>query len=747
MGAASKQTTRTKKASSRPNGEKTPARTQARRSGSQGSKAPTQRKAPARSATGQRFHVDYVGTRLVGALLLVLGLGLLVQIAVTGSQKAAPLSALTHQFGYALVPISLLVAVFGASLSLRPSWFVSIPILKPISGLVLLGLVLLTVLGATGTGGTLGTSLWLTLYRSIGAGTPLVLFMLAISSLLLLGVSTAIMVSFTRIALTRLGKFLLAVALGAVGFAVWSARKLWGQPEMERQPVSSPQRLPRKPEPKALEQPAIEVEDIPELTDDEDTQEFTPVVHKFIEETVKKNAVPRTDWTLPSIEMLEMSEKVEVSEAEAIRRARTIENTLRSFSVDARVREINPGPTVTQFALEPGPGVKVSRITTLRDDLALALAAPSVRMEAPVPGRSRVGLEIPNEHPITVRLRDIMSSSAYHDSKALLKMALGRNVTGQSVVGDLSRMPHLLIAGATGAGKSSCLNSTIMSFLFQCTPEDLRFLMIDPKMVELKTFDGIPHLIWPVVTDVNKVVGLLKYAVIEMERRYNELSKLNIRNLEGYNAKIAAQGGEKLPRIVIVIDELADLMMVSPDEVEDLICRLAQKARAVGIHLIIATQRPSVDVLTGLIKANFPSRIAFAVSSQVDSKVILDMPGAERLLGRGDMLFVGPDSGKAMRVQGTFVSDEEIESVVEFWKELRPASYDEQIGKIIEGETAKSDNPEQDALYSQAMELAHTHGRLSTSLLQRKLRIGYNRAARLMDSLRDSGELDTELDD
>jgi S-DNA-T family DNA segregation ATPase FtsK/SpoIIIE len=473
-----------------------------------------------------------------------------------------------------------------------------------------------------------------------------------------------------------------------------------------------------------------------------------PVIRKVVDEPPKRTRAGVADhWALPPIDMLAVSEVVEVSEVEAHERARVIERTLRSFGVEASVREINPGPRVTQFALEPGAGTKVSRITSLKDDLALALAAPSIRVEAPVPGQSRVGLEIPNGQASFVRLRDVFDSGAFHNSKGTLRLALGRDVTGRSVVGDLARMPHLLIAGATGAGKSACLNAIIAGFLFQHTPDELRFLMVDPKMVELKTFDGVPHLVWPVVTEMDKVVGVLKYAVGEMERRYREFSELGIRNLDGYNKRCEAKGEPKLPRMIVIIDELADLMMAAPEEVEAAICRLAQMARAVGIHLILATQRPSVDVLTGLIKANFPSRIAFAVSSQIDSRVILDAPGAERLLGRGDMLFLGPDSPKPLRVQGAWVDDDEVEAVARYWKELQPAEYDPEVGRHLEAESRRTENPHEDPLYAQALELVQSQTRISTSLLQRKLRIGYNRASRLMDMLRDSGDLDVELED
>jgi len=443
---------------------------------------------------------------------------------------------------------------------------------------------------------------------------------------------------------------------------------------------------------------------------------------------------------LPDVGRLALYEGVAPDTAGLNAKARRIEETLASFKVDARVREINPGPAVTQFALEPGTGIKVRRITELQNDLALALAAPSIRIEAPIPGMARVGLEIPNAQIATVGLRETLESSSFARGKAKLPLPLGRDVNGRYVVGDLTRMPHLLIAGATGSGKSVCLNGIISTFLLTRSPDDLKLLMIDPKMVELTGYNGVPHLLCPVVTEMDKVVGALRLTLREMERRYTLFSRLGVRNLDGYRMKVADEpGSEHLPYLVVIIDELADLMMTAPDEVETLLVRLAQMARATGIHLIIATQRPSVDVLTGLIKANVPARIAFAVSSLTDSRVVLDMPGAERLLGRGDMLFLPPDAAKPQRIQGAFVEDKDAQYVVDHWHAVSPIPR-----YALEWLELPSSNPDEedggdDPLLEQALEIVRQHGSASASMLQRRLRVGYNRAARLMETLENQG--------
>ncbi len=467
-------------------------------------------------------------------------------------------------------------------------------------------------------------------------------------------------------------------------------------------------------------------------------------------------------YELPAITLLNgVVEQRQLRQEEMIEElARKVEHTLRSFRVDAEVRraDISVGPTVIRVGIRPVEKIKkdyrghvvlddegepvvvrtrVSRIMALQNDLALDLEAKSIRMEAPVPGRPYVGVEIPNKQSRLVTLREILASKDYEESrrKSKLTIALGRDVAGRARIGDLARFPHLLIAGTTGAGKSVCINSIIACILMQATPEDVRFLMIDPKMVELTSFNGIPHLLAPVVTEVEKVIGTLKRAVREMERRYRLFSKLGVRNLEAYR-KLCAQRPEleTLPNIIIIIDELADLMMAAPEEVESLICRLAQLARATGIHLVVATQRPSVDVITGLIKANLPTRISFMVSSTIDSRTILDMGGAERLLGRGDMLYLPVDAGKPERIQGTFLADDELERIVEHWRQTptRPATPDPSWKPTSDEDEARQ---LEDELLAQAEQVVREAGRASISLLQRRLGVGYARAGRLIDLL------------
>jgi len=444
---------------------------------------------------------------------------------------------------------------------------------------------------------------------------------------------------------------------------------------------------------------------------------------------------------LPDIAKLALYDGVKLDEADLTTKARRIEETLASFKVEARVREINPGPAVTQYTLEPGVGTKVSRITTLQNDLALALAAPSIRIEAPVPGQARVGIEIPNAKVFTVGLRETLESETFTGGEHKLPIPLGRDVNGNYVIHDLTKMPHLLIAGATGSGKSVCLTAIISTFLLTRGPDQLRMLMIDPKMVELTGYNGVPHLQCPVVTEMDKVVGALRLVLQEMERRYTLFSKLGVRNLDGYRMRMADEpNAETIPYLVVIIDELADLMMTSPDDVESLLCRLAQMGRASGIHLIIATQRPSVDVLTGLIKANVPARIAFAVTSLTDSRVVLDLPGAERLLGRGDMLFLPPDAAKPQRIQGAFVEDRDVQGIVHHWHQVTPVpQYAEEWLNLYTTSADGGEEGEDEPLMEQARAIVRQQGTASASMLQRRLRIGYNRAARIIEHMEDEG--------
>jgi len=458
------------------------------------------------------------------------------------------------------------------------------------------------------------------------------------------------------------------------------------------------------------------------------------------------------EWRLPSLEdILESGVEQELSQAEIRYKVRVIEETLASFGVPCKVVEVNQGPTITQFGLEPGfierkdrlgrhrrVKVKVSRITSLVSDLSLALAASPIRVEAPVPGRPLVGIEVPNTSTSLVSLRSVIDSKAFRSIDSKLRIALGQDVAGQPVAADLAQMPHLLIAGATGSGKSVCIKSITACLLLNNTPDDLRLIMIDPKMVELASFNGLPHLLVPVVIEVERVVVTLRWVTREMKRRYRLFSKVGARTIAMYNQMMASRGKDSLPHIAILIDELADLMMVAPEEMERSICRIAQLARATGIHLVIATQRPSVDVVTGLIKANFPARISFAVTSQVDSRVILDTRGAEKLLGRGDMLYSASDSSKLIRLQGCFVSDEELERMVRFWRVKidwivpQPEGPAPWHGVVFVEEGT-------DKLLEEAIELARGRERISTSFMQRRLHIGYPRAARLIDFMEERG--------
>jgi len=480
--------------------------------------------------------------------------------------------------------------------------------------------------------------------------------------------------------------------------------------------------------------------------------------------TTTNSGQPVIEWHLPAVkDILDEGSAPEVNEEFIQQRARLIEDTLASFGAPAQVVEISRGPTITQFGVEPlfvetrngRTRVRVNKIAGLADDLALALSAPRIRIQAPVPGRGFVGIEVPNEEMTLVALHDILESEIFQRKRAPLSFALGRDVAGAPQIANLDGMPHLLIAGTTGSGKSVCVNSILTSFLLHNTPDDLRLVLVDPKRVELTSYNGIPHLLAPVIVEVDRVVGALQWMTREMDKRYHAFAKVGARNIADYNGRMKMQGAKKLPFLVIVIDELADLMMIAPDETERTITRLAQLARATGIHMILATQRPSVDVVTGLIKANFPARIAFAVASNTDSRVILDQPGAERLLGRGDMLYQSPDAPSAVRLQGVFVSDPEIQRLVYVWRAQTGARPYAAAGAPVDAplpsgvplkqqalwEEMKDiqEEEEGDPLYSEAVDLVRRQGRCSVSMLQRRLKIGYTRAARLVDTMEEKG--------
>jgi S-DNA-T family DNA segregation ATPase FtsK/SpoIIIE len=551
-----------------------------------------------------------------------------------------------------------------------------------------------------------------------------------------------------------------------------------GREELEP-PLRSPASLAstgEPPAPKITPPPVLIPPEIPvkeperaAATTAPDTSQPQPDLKQVAQEVWKKygespSLVIVDGWRLPPIDILDKSTEVEFGQADNVQRAKIIEDALISYGVEAKVVQINVGPTVTQFGIEPGwdrrvkevkerdadgnititqrevsrTRVKVERITSLANDLALALAAPSIRIEAPVPGKSVVGIEVPNTVYSIVSLRGVIETNAYQKilARSSLAIALGKGAGGEAVSADLDKMPHLLIAGATGSGKTVCLNAVICCLLMYNTPFDTKFFMIDPKRVELTPFNSLPHLVVPVIVDTQKALNILRWLNQEMDKRYQKLAAAGARNIDGYNKN--RPGSERLPNLVLVIDELADLMMTGFDEVEHILCRLAQLARAVGIHLVVATQRPSVDVVTGLIKANFPTRISFAVTSQVDSRTILDIGGAEKLLGRGDMLYMPTEAAKPKRLQGCFVSDTEVERLVYFWgsQKVEEAPAQLRVEELVPSITAgiRGSYPE-DPLLEAARQLSREYKQISTSFLQRKLHIGYPRAARLMEQL------------
>ena len=498
------------------------------------------------------------------------------------------------------------------------------------------------------------------------------------------------------------------------------------------------------------------------MFDNEETQSFSDNLFNIEEEKkeAKTKAVLNLEHTVaaeednyeyPPINILVKGKKSKgVSRTALNDKSVQLQRTLRSFGVNAKVENISTGPAITRFEIKPAEGVRVSKIANLTDDIALSLAAESIRIEAPIPGKQAVGIEIPNKEKQLVTLREVIESKEFEDSSSKLSVGLGKDITGNVVMADIAKMPHVLIAGSTGSGKSVCINTIITSLIYKAKPSEVKMIMVDPKVVELSVYNEIPHLMIPVVTDPRKAAGALAWAVQEMDNRYTLFAQKGVRDLKGYNKMVEDEDGElgKLPQIVIIVDELADLMMVAAKEVEESICRLAQKARAAGMHLIIATQRPSVDVITGLIKANVPSRIAFAVSSQIDSRTILDQGGAEKLLGKGDMLYYPVGTNKPHRVQGAFVTDEEVEKIVDFVKANGVANYNEDVLETIEN-SGKSDGEKEqanssggsevDPLLPDVIEMCVEIGKASTSYIQRKFSVGFNRAGRIIDQMEERG--------
>ena len=495
----------------------------------------------------------------------------------------------------------------------------------------------------------------------------------------------------------------------------------------------------KKPEPDVIENNLFKQEE-------EQKQDKTKEVLQ-LEHTI---TVEDENYEYPPVELLSKGKKASRGSAKMLAdTAAKLQKTLYSFGVSAKVENVSVGPTITRYELKPAEGTRVSKIANLADDIALNLAAETIRIEAPIPGKQAVGIEVPNKEKEAVHLREVIESSEFENNKSKLSVALGKDVAGKTIIADIGKMPHVLIAGSTGSGKSVCINSIITSIIYNAKPSEVKLVMVDPKVVELSVYNGIPHLLIPVVTDPKKAAGALAWAVQEMDDRYNKFAQKGVRDLKGYNKAIEKENeNAKLPQIVIIIDELADLMMVAAKEVEEAICRLAQKARAAGMHLVIATQRPSVDVITGLIKANVPSRIAFAVSSQVDSRTILDSTGAEKLLGKGDMLFYPVGASKPLRVQGAFVSDDEVEKIVDFIKmNAGEVSYSEDIIESIE-KSNKSDKElleseacedDSDPFLQDAIETVIETGQASTSFIQRRFKVGYARAGRIIDQMEERG--------
>ena len=708
---------------------------------------------------------------MVGLILVALSLTTAISLFWPAEQGLTVWwgDTVTRLLGWGVYPAALLVAAAGVLL-LAGRFVGYIPLDWPqvvgweLAFFALLGFAHLVVAGedpvgaanAGRGGGYVGWGIESVLESLLGRNGALVLLILfvVIGALLIL-----------RVSIGQLRQFGLAVRDWLLNIFA----NMW--PESEYDSISEPEPFPTNAQPQADVAAAFEPEPEPapkpkpKATRKRASSSRGSSTGKAKQSTAKVDT--ERDASLPPLDMLREDSVQLKTNSDADLKEQIIVETLAGFGIPSRVVDVNRGPTVTQFGVEPGyivrkgkdgrevrRKVRVNRIHALSNDLALALAASPIRIEAPVPGRPYVGIEVPNDQTAMVSLRGVMESEQFQKITSPLAIALGRDVSGTPVAADLAAMPHLLIAGATGSGKSVCINAIVTGLLCQNPPDRLRVLMVDPKRVELVGYNGVPHLISPVVVDLEQVVGALNWVVREMNQRYDHFAEAGARHLVDYNRKMARRGEETLPYLVVVIDELADLMMAAPDQVEHAICRVAQMARATGIHLVIATQRPSVDVVTGLIKANFPARVSFAVTSQVDSRVILDSAGAEKLLGRGDMLYMSPESSKLARLQGCYVSDKEIRSVVRFWQ--KTYMYETLQAMQEEGETEADEeekiypwegddelmrggDDDRDELFDEAIALMEGKSNISTSYLQRALRIGYPRAGRLMDSLEAHG--------
>ncbi len=713
-----------------------------------------------RNSLGEVFSLQGILTRerktnLLGLFLLVVGFLTILSLLTThqGLIGNVWVNLLQQTFGWGMFIVPLALILGGAGILLRKLRG-RLPGLEPekivgAASLFLLALVLMhALLGATTFtmgraiaqegrgGGIIGAAVYALMVSSLGIGGAIVV------------IAAWMLVSIT---------FIIGISLPEV---VDFALKGWSW--LRQQFTSIPALSQTEAGARTADIPPQPLDTAPSIQPDA----VQPLQEIDLSASLQTEAVEvssQRQWMLPDVaEILEPGEESRADETFDRERARLIEETLRVFGAPARVVEINRGPVITQFGVEPdfieGRGgrrtkVKVSKISSLADDLALALAAPSIRIEAPVPGKGYVGIEVPNTDVSLVALRDVIEAQNFQKMRTRLKLGLGIDVSGGSVIADLAAMPHLLIAGTTGSGKSVCVNAIISCLLLQNTPDELKFVMVDPKRVELTYYNGIPHLMAPVVVELERVVSALQWVSREMDRRYHLFAQVGVRNIGDYNRRVHQSGGRSMHYIVVVIDELADLMMLAPHETEMVITRLAQLARATGIHLVIATQRPSVDVVTGLIKANFPARIAFAVASSVDSRVILDQPGAERLLGRGDMLFQAPDASAPIRMQGAYVSEEELNRLIQYWKianlgeeiEEQPVTPVESIPPGVDLKQAPlwdegvEEDDDRDPLFNEAVSVVRGVRRASISLLQRHLRIGYTRSARLVDQLEERG--------